>query len=101
MERWRQQIGEDAWQRWRETGWLRIFDEANGKRARIDHAFAEDLIAVDSVGDGWPDVRAPTLILHGQHPLVREPAPGDQPAGPRLVDWLDPSRPARKDPRSA
>jgi pimeloyl-ACP methyl ester carboxylesterase len=66
MERWRLQIGEDAWAAWRQTGWLRIFDEAAGQRARIDHGFAEDLIAIDSTGDGWPAPQVPTLILHGQ-----------------------------------
>ena len=66
MERWRVQIGEDAWEAWRQTGWLRIFDEAAGQRARIDHGFAEDLIAIDSAGAGWPEPPVPTLILHGQ-----------------------------------
>lgn len=67
MERWRRRIGEPAWDAWRERGWLRIHDESKDAPARIDFGFAEDLVVLDGAGDGWPDVRVPTLILHGRH----------------------------------
>ena len=60
-ERWRMR-GEAEWQKWRETGWLEIDDYATKTRARVDFAFWEDAARVDA---GWPDVRVPTLILHG------------------------------------
>jgi pimeloyl-ACP methyl ester carboxylesterase len=66
MERWRRRIGEPAWDAWRERGWLRIRDESTGAPARIDFGFAEDVLAIDGTDDGWPDVRVPTLILHGR-----------------------------------
>ncbi len=36
--------------------------------ARVDFGFAEDVAAVDGPANGteaWPDVRVPTLIVHG------------------------------------
>jgi pimeloyl-ACP methyl ester carboxylesterase len=65
-ERWRANMGEAAWRRWEESGWLEVTDFA-GERltSRVDFEFTRDLAAVDGVGDGWPDVRVPTLIVHG------------------------------------
>ena len=59
-ERWRQRAD---WQAWRETGWLQIDDYAEKRRARVDFGFAEDLLRTDA---GWPDVRVPTLVIHGR-----------------------------------
>jgi uncharacterized protein len=64
-ERWRARLGAQL-DRWRETGWLEIDDFATRQKARVDFAFLEDAAAVDQPGDGWPDVRVPTLILHGR-----------------------------------
>jgi len=33
--------------------------------AKVDFGFAEDAARVEAAGDGWPDVRVPTLIVHG------------------------------------
>jgi pimeloyl-ACP methyl ester carboxylesterase len=65
-EGWRARMGEEGIRRWRETGWLEIDDYLTGRKARVDHGFAEDATAVDAAGGGWPDVRVPTLILHGR-----------------------------------
>jgi pimeloyl-ACP methyl ester carboxylesterase len=63
-ERWRLRLGEAAWQRWEETGWLEIEDYADKRRsARVDFEFVRELAALDS---GWPDVRVPVLIVHGR-----------------------------------
>jgi hypothetical protein len=51
--------------RWRETGWLEVDDHTNGQRARVDFGFFEDAAHVDAANGGWPDVRVPTLIVHG------------------------------------
>ena len=61
IARWRALPG---WESWRTTGWQEIHDYQTHQPARIDFGFAEDAMAID-VGD--PDVRVPTLILHGVH----------------------------------
>jgi len=65
IERWRGRLGDDGWTRWRDSGWLDIEDHTTGAPARVDFGFAEDAATVDAAGGGWPDVRVPTLILHG------------------------------------
>jgi len=44
----------------------RIDDYATGQKARVDFGFAEDIAAIDAADEGWPDVRVPTLIVHGR-----------------------------------
>lgn len=61
--RWRAELGAE-WDQWRETGWREVDDYTTGAKSRIDFGFAQDLEAVDV---GVPDVRVPTLILHGVH----------------------------------
>jgi hypothetical protein len=61
IERWRTAIGPD-FEEWRRTGWREVQDYTTGRPARVDFGFAEDAAAVDV---GFPDVRVPTLILHG------------------------------------
>lgn len=65
VERWPRRLGEAAWNAWRETGWLEVFDYAEESTAKVDFGLVEDAARVDAVGDGWPDVRVPTLIVHG------------------------------------
>lgn len=59
ISRWRELPG---WDDWRRLGWREIHDYKTNAPARIDFGFASDAMAID-VGD--PDVRVPTLILHG------------------------------------
>lgn len=66
-ERWRQRMGEAAFEAWKTTGWLEVDDYAEKRRARVDFGFITDLEAVDARSGGWPDVRVPTLIVHGRH----------------------------------
>lgn len=61
VARWREQLGR-AWDTWRSTGWREVADYTTGGMAKIDFGFVEDVEAVDV---GYPDVRVPTLILHG------------------------------------
>jgi uncharacterized protein len=61
LARWRALPGWDSWQR---TGWREIHDHQTNAPARVDFAFAEDAAAIDV---GHPDVRVPTLILHGRN----------------------------------
>lgn len=61
VDRWRVLLG-DEFEAWRRTGWREVHDHTTNQPARVDFGFCEDAAAVD-VGD--PDVRVPTLILHG------------------------------------
>ena len=65
VERWRMRIGEAEWDAWRTTGWRAIDDYAERRPSRVDFAFVEDAERADAGGGGWPDVRVPTLIVHG------------------------------------
>jgi pimeloyl-ACP methyl ester carboxylesterase len=61
VERWRALPGFDDWQR---TGWREVVDYTTGTPARVDYGFVEDIATIDV---GFPDVRVPTLVLHGVH----------------------------------
>ncbi len=63
VERWRAVLGEEL-TTWERTGWREIRDYTTNAMARVDYGFVDDVRAID-VGD--PDVRVPTLILHGVH----------------------------------
>jgi pimeloyl-ACP methyl ester carboxylesterase len=64
--RWRERMGDEGFARWRQSGWLEIDDYATRQRARVDFGFHEDLVTLDEADGGWPDVRVPTLIIHGR-----------------------------------
>lgn len=61
VDRWREQLG-PAWDEWERTGWRDIVDYTTGQPARLDFGFTRDVAQIDI---GLPDVRVPTLILHG------------------------------------
>jgi hypothetical protein len=66
VERWRLRLGEEGWREWERSGWLEVEDYAEKKkRARVDFGFARDAAEIDERSGGWPDVRVPTLIVHG------------------------------------
>lgn len=60
---WRGPVGDERWVRWTTDGWLETFDHTTGGTVRVHLAFARELEADDD--RGFPDVRVPTLILHG------------------------------------
>lgn len=64
--RWRDTLG-PAWDDWQRTGWREITDYTTGQPARVDFGFIEDAIRVDI---GYPELRCPTLILHGRRDEV-------------------------------
>jgi pimeloyl-ACP methyl ester carboxylesterase len=70
VERWRQRLGEVAWREWQESGWLATEDYAEKRTARVDFEFIGDAAVIDARSDGWPDVRVPTLIVHGRADAV-------------------------------
>lgn len=65
VERWRARLGDEDWRAWQAAGWLEVDDYAERRRARVHFGFAEETGDIDARSGGWPDVRAPTLILHG------------------------------------
>lgn len=69
-ERWPLRLGEEAWRAWEERGYLEVDDHAEKRRGRVDFGFMRDAVEVDSAGGGWPDVRVPTLIVHGRGDAV-------------------------------
>lgn len=93
VERWRARIGDAEWDAWRTSGWRAIDDYAERRASRVDFAFVEDAARVDAGGGGWPDVRVPTLIVHGVHDdvvdidLSREWAAGKRHV--RLIEVAD------------
>jgi pimeloyl-ACP methyl ester carboxylesterase len=64
---WRARLGETGWDAWRATGWLEVHDYATGRPSRVDFGFIEELERMDAHDGGLPDVRVPTLIVHGVH----------------------------------
>ncbi|HEY4058390.1 MAG TPA: YqiA/YcfP family alpha/beta fold hydrolase [Kofleriaceae bacterium] len=60
-ERWQDMLGEE-FTRWQQTGWREVTDFTTGKPARVDFGFIDDARAIDV---GWPDVKVPTVIVHG------------------------------------
>lgn len=71
MERWRERLGEAGWKAWQTTGWLETLDYISKTMSRVDFGFAEDAAAIDERSGGFPDVRVPTLIIHGvKDPVV-------------------------------
>jgi pimeloyl-ACP methyl ester carboxylesterase len=59
IARWRELPGFDDWQR---SGWREVHDYTTGQPSRVDFGFVEDAAAIDV---DYPDLRVPTLILHG------------------------------------
>lgn len=64
-ERWPARLGAEAFRAWQETGFLEVDDHTTGGRARVDHGFYEEMVRLDAGDGGLPDVRVPTLIVHG------------------------------------
>jgi hypothetical protein len=66
MEQMRRRAGPAGMRRWEETGWMDIQDYAEKRPARVDFGFVGDVEAMDARSGGWPDVRVPTLLIHGR-----------------------------------
>jgi alpha-beta hydrolase superfamily lysophospholipase len=71
-ERWVRRLGADEVARWKEREWLTVHDHVTGRPGRVDHVFLEDVLEVDARGGGWPEVRVPTLIVHGKEDTAVE-----------------------------
>jgi pimeloyl-ACP methyl ester carboxylesterase len=65
IERWKMRLGAEGWEAWEKSGWLETEDYAEKKRSRVDFGFVREAESIDERSSGWPDVRVPTLIIHG------------------------------------
>ena len=63
--RWRERLGPRGWELWMRSGWLEVVDHATGLTARVHAALGREAEALDALDGGMPDVRVPTLIVHG------------------------------------
>jgi pimeloyl-ACP methyl ester carboxylesterase len=66
VEQLQRRLGDAAWRHWRTAGWIETDDFAEKRKVRIHSGFIPDAEAVDARTGGWPDVRVPTLIIHGR-----------------------------------
>jgi alpha-beta hydrolase superfamily lysophospholipase len=66
VPRWHERLGEADWRRWQESGWLEIDDFQEQRKARLSFDFARDAADVEARLGRLPDVRVPTLIVHGR-----------------------------------
>lgn len=64
VPRWRKRLGADGFRKWQETGWLETLDHTTGEPAQVDFGFVTD--AEQVLQSDPPDVRIPTLIIHGR-----------------------------------
>lgn len=62
----RRRFGETAFAHWQQSGWFETHDHALDRPSRVDFGFYEDAAQVDAPGGGFPDVRVPTLVIHGR-----------------------------------
>ncbi|MBN1206599.1 MAG: alpha/beta fold hydrolase [Myxococcaceae bacterium] len=65
-EQLRRRLGVEGLRRWEEQGWLETEDYAEKRLARVDFGFFRDAETIDARSAGWPDVRVPTLLIHGR-----------------------------------
>lgn len=66
MVQLRRRVGEEGLRQWEQSGWLEIRDYAEKRQTRVDFGYVPDLEAIDARSGGWPDVRVPTLLIHGR-----------------------------------
>jgi pimeloyl-ACP methyl ester carboxylesterase len=64
--RWQRRLGAAAWQAWEASGWLEIDDYAEPRKTQLSFDFARDAADVEARLGPWPDVRVPTLVVHGR-----------------------------------
>ena len=67
VPRWQRRMGEARWRAWEEGGWLEIDDYQEQRKTRLAFEFARDAAEVEARLGRWPDVRVPTLVIHGRN----------------------------------
>lgn len=64
-EGWRRRLGPSALEAWERDGSLEVDDYVTKGKARVDIGFLRDLDRLDAELGPVPDVRVPTLVVHG------------------------------------
>jgi pimeloyl-ACP methyl ester carboxylesterase len=64
-KRWRQGLGASGWNAWRAKDRLETLDYATGQKRHVDFGFVDEIERMDAADNGFPNVRVPTLIVHG------------------------------------
>ena len=72
-EQMRRNVGEEGLRQWRESGWWGTRDYAEQRETRVHFDFIRELDTLEARGDGWPDVRVPTLLIHGRQDTTTDP----------------------------
>jgi hypothetical protein len=65
-EQLRRRFGEAGMRRWESAGVIEAEDFAEKRKTTVDYGFIRDVEAIDARLGGWPDVRVPTLVVHGR-----------------------------------
>jgi uncharacterized protein len=66
VEQIQRRLGPALWERWRREGTLETDDHAEKRKVRVHHGIVEEATAMDAERGPWPDVRVPTLVIHGR-----------------------------------
>ncbi|MBZ4330903.1 alpha/beta fold hydrolase [Corallococcus interemptor] len=66
VEQLQRRLGPHHWAEWKRTGSLETDDHAEKRRTRVHHGIIEEAQRMDAERGPWPDVRVPTLIIHGR-----------------------------------
>ncbi len=59
--RWPEWLGEETVRQWRENGWMEVYHYGLQRNCRLGYRLLEDGIQYED----YPDVRDPTLVIHG------------------------------------
>ena len=71
-EQLRRTFGPERVRQWEQTGWMETFDYAQKRPVRIHSEFLRELDA-EQARSPWPDVRVPTLLIHGRQDTTLHP----------------------------
>jgi pimeloyl-ACP methyl ester carboxylesterase len=63
VSQWRTRGGGAEWRAAEERGFFEVDDLVNGGRVHVDFEFTNDVSRIDSTP--FPDIRVPTLVIHG------------------------------------
>lgn len=69
-ETWEKRLGAEGFRAWESSGWLEVDDHARGGKARVDFGFMKELSTLTAA---LPDLRVPTLVVHGAQDDVVPP----------------------------
>ena len=90
-ELWRTRLGPEKMAEWERTGFLEVDDYVARAKARVEHGFYLDMMTADPAEP--PDVRVPSLIVHGTNddvvPIERSRTFGAGKTHVRLVEVED------------